>query len=410
MLKVIKECGYTGEIGLLRDYLSSHGKKNMSKMQQKIKEIPKEDCISLIKLQNSNNRKIRDKALTILNGNYLSFTKLRLKLVRPKTTLAKWVKKYNHGGITELIMVQSARPNSSKTIEIALKRKRIIEIVHQSPMDFNINRSSWNQQSIVDVYLKLYNTKISKSSVSEYLKKEGYTIRKVKRVLTSHDPYYREKIVKILTILQSLKAEEKFFFIDEMGPVRVKKYGGRMYTKKGEMHTFPQNQTSKGSIILSAAISASTNQISWVYSDSKDTYSMIELCEVLYNQYYNNKHIYITWDAASWHSSNMLIDWLDNFNRNRNQQNSGPIIEFVPLPSSCQSLNVIETIFSGMKRAVIHNSDYQSKDEMKIAISRHFNERNEYFKLNPKRVGKKIWEIDFFQDFTNIKSGDYREW
>ena len=47
---------------------------------------------------------------------------------------------------------------------------------------------------------------------------------------------------------------------------------------------------------------------------------------------------------------------------------------------------------------------------MKTAISRHFDERNEYFKDNPKRVGKKIWEVDFFQDYENIKSGNYREW
>ena len=63
-----------------------------------------------------------------------------------------------------------------------------------------------------------------------------------------------------------------------------------------------------------------------------------------------------------------------------------------------------------MKRSVIHNSDYQSETEMKLSISQHFRERNEYFKENPKRVGKKIWEIDFFQDRNTIKSGTYREW
>jgi len=63
-----------------------------------------------------------------------------------------------------------------------------------------------------------------------------------------------------------------------------------------------------------------------------------------------------------------------------------------------------------MKRAVIHHSDYQSEMEMKKAISRHFVERNIFFKENPKRAGKKIWEVDFFQDSNNLRSGTYREW
>jgi len=86
------------------------------------------------------------------------------------------------------------------------------------------------------------------------------------------------------------------------------------------------------------------------------------------------------------------------------------VFELVPLPHSAQFLNVIESVFSGMKRAVIHNSDYASEEEMKTAISRHFQERNEFFKNNPKRAGKRIWEIDFFDDYDNLRSGMYRQY
>ena len=101
---------------------------------------------------------------------------------------------------------------------------------------------------------------------------------------------------------------------------------------------------------------------------------------------------------------------LDSLNVWNAESGSGPNIEFVPLPSSAQFLDVIEAVFSGMKRAVIHNSDYQSEEEMKTAISAHFRERNEFYRHNPKRAGKKIWEIDFFQDHNHIRSGNYREW
>jgi hypothetical protein len=63
-----------------------------------------------------------------------------------------------------------------------------------------------------------------------------------------------------------------------------------------------------------------------------------------------------------------------------------------------------------MKRAVVDNSDYPSTTEMKQTISRHFVERNEHFQNNPSRVGKKIWDLDFFQDVEAFRAGDYREW
>ena len=100
----------------------------------------------------------------------------------------------------------------------------------------------------------------------------------------------------------------------------------------------------------------------------------------------------------------------NDFNEANRTAATGPIIQLVPLPVSAQFLNVIEGVFSAMTRAVIHNSDYQSADEMKSAISRHFAERNAYFTENPKRAGKKIWELDFFNDYDSLRSGNYREW
>jgi hypothetical protein len=61
------------------------------------------------------------------------------------------------------------------------------------------------------------------------------------------------------------------------------------------------------------------------------------------------------------------------------------------LPKSAQFLNVIESIFGGMARAVIHNSDDQSVEKAVTAIDRYFQERNEHFLNYPKKAGKKLW-------------------
>jgi hypothetical protein len=83
-----------------------------------------------------------------------------------------------------------------------------------------------------------------------------------------------------------------------------------------------------------------------------------------------------------------------------------------PLPVGAQFLNVIESVFSGMARAVIHNSDYQSVNECKQAIDRYFKERNEAYLRNPKRAGKKIWGSEriepIFNEANNCKDPDWR--
>jgi hypothetical protein len=229
-------------------------------------------------------------------------------------------------------------------------------------------------------------------------------------VLSSPDPEYREKVDLVLSTLRNLQPNELFFFIDELGPLRVKKYGGRGFVHEKDTPTVPQEQPTKGSVTMSGALNATTNQVSWLYSSAKDTQAMIDLIEILFNQHPFASRIYLTWDAASWHKSGLLVEWLDAFNVETSSSGFGPTIHLVPLPTSSQFLDVIEAVFSGMKKAVIHHSDYQSEDEMKTAISRHFVERNGFFRDNPKRAGNKIWEIDFFQDKESLNSGNYREW
>ena len=92
--------------------------------------------------------------------------------------------------------------------------------------------------------------------------------------------------------------------------------------------------------------------------------------------------------------------------------NNTPSVELAPLPSSAQFLNVIESVFSGMAKAIIHNSNYQSVDECKDAIDKYFAERNKAFIANPKRAGKKIWGEEVvkpvFKDSNTCKDPNYR--
>jgi hypothetical protein len=123
--------------------------------------------------------------------------------------------------------------------------------------------------------------------------------------------------------------------------------------------------------------------------------------------------IFFSWDGASWHASRKLYDKVQEVNAPEYRyKHNTPYVEPAPLPSSAQFLNVIESVFSGMAKAIIHNSNYQSVDECKLAINRYFFECNQAFLERPKRAGKKIWGQEVvkpvFKESNNCKDSHYR--
>src|SRR5260370_5795638 len=116
---------------------------------------------------------------------------------------------------------------------------------------------------------------------------------------------------------------------------------------------------------------------------------MIKMADLLRLKYQDCSKIYLSWDAASWHISKKLLAHVEQINAQ--SANSAPYIDLAPLPAGAQLLNVIESIFCGTSRAIIHNSDYPSFEVAKAAIDRYFEERDVHFAANPKRAAVKIW-------------------
>ena len=135
------------------------------------------------------------------------------------------------------------------------------------------------------------------------------------------------------------------------------------------------------------------------------------MADLLRAEYRTCRTIYLSWDAASWHISKKLFSHLDEINRQATQ-NGFLIVKTAPLPAGAQFLNVIESVFSGMAKGIIHNSDYPSADAAKDAIDRYFKERNDHFVQYPKRAGRKIWGQERvpseFSEANNCKDPLYR--
>jgi transposase len=381
-----------------------------SKIRAEVGDIS--DLDRLLKDIRTGGLRDRNKALAVLGHHRgVSFRSIARFLHLDMRAVSEYCSTYRLFGYQRL--VRGFYDRSRKADDERLQNT-LFAILHTPPKDYDINRTTWRQVDLKRI-LEQQGHKVCRTTIRAIVKEAGYAWKQARKVLTSPDPEYREKLAKIQSILSTLGPNERFFSIDEYGPFAVKMQGGRCLMPPGKVRTVPQRQKSKGCLILTAALELATNQVTHFYSEKKNTAEMIRLLDVLLVQYSGCDKIYLSWDAASWHASKSLYRQVEEVNSAEYRAlHKTPYVELAPLPASAQFLNVIESVFSGMAKAIIHNSDYESVEVCKAAIDRYFAERNEYFKANPRRAGRIIWGKEAtpsrFTASNNCKSPKYQYW
>jgi transposase/transposase-like protein len=347
--------------------------------------ISREDIGSLLTCICDQPLKYRNRAVAILSYHrHIRVGQVASFLGVSHSSVDNWIRTFTQRGCDLLL------PFASEYYKAKDKNYRdaVFQIIHAPPSAHGINRTTWRQKDIQSIMAKL-GLPISRHNIRKIIKDAGYCYRKAKKVLTSTDPNYKAKLKKITRTLQNLGPKERFFSIDEYGPFAIKIQGGRSLVPRGHARTVPQRQRSKGALIITGALELSTNQITHFYSPAKNTSEMVKLLHRLVDMYADQECIYFSWDAASWHASKALYTSVREINNIKGDER--PQVKLVPLPSCAQFLNVIESVFSGMARAIIHNSDFPSLEAAQKAIDKYFAERNEHFSKHPKRAGQKIW-------------------
>ena len=352
----------------------------------------------------------RNRAITILcYFRGISRNLISEYLLIPRPTIIRHLNQYGSGEIERLLR---KKRRANKKYQDPEYIRTFFKILHAPPSAYGFNRTNWRQNDIKKVMAQK-GFKICKGHIARIIKDAGYRYRKAKTVLTSNDPEYKEKVKVITDILSNLGLKEKFFSVDEYGPFAIKLQGGKSLVSPDQIKIVPQWQKSKGSIIITAALELSSNQVTHFYSENKNSEEMIKLLEILIQKYDQEDCIYFSWDAASWHASKKFKSKVQEINSKKYKfKTKYPLVKLAPLPTCSQFLNVIESVFSGMARAIIHNSDFLSVEECKNAIDRYFEERNRHFRENPKRAGKKIWGMErvkaVFDESNNCKDPMYR--
>ncbi|RYE38433.1 MAG: hypothetical protein EOP48_27110, partial [Sphingobacteriales bacterium] len=210
--------------------------------------IPEGDARLLNQWRRSNNHRNWQVATTLFAACNPSTTILMLmdKVDAQRKTITGWLANYREKGITGLELTPV--PRSEKITDmIKLRKENLVKLLHEPPKVYGVNRASWSIKALAEVYSQVHDEQVSFVQIKRCLVQLGYKYRQSRNMMTSPDMKYREKIDKLQTILQNLKPNEKFFSIDEYGPVSIRIKGGRVLKHKSEhADIVPEFQKNKG--------------------------------------------------------------------------------------------------------------------------------------------------------------------
>ena len=174
--------------------------------------------------------------IDLVQSSKISDRAILKNLAVARASYYRWVKKFREVGTLENCIRQ---PDYSIVTQREDYKELVFKILHSPPANFGFNRATWKANELQEAIAQ-QGVNIGRHSIRIIIKEAGYRWMKARKVLTSNDPEYRQKLADIQKILGSLTKREGFFSIDEYGPFAVKHRQGKKLIPPNATFTIPQ--------------------------------------------------------------------------------------------------------------------------------------------------------------------------
>lgn len=172
--------------------------------------------------------------------------------------------------------------------------------------------------------------------------------------------------------------------LDEFGPLELRPVGGATWSPKKKPDRNPATYTrSHGVRHMLACYDLESDKLYGSIQRRKRNHEVLAFLKTIRKRYPIKTRLYIVLDNFSPHLHHRVRKWA---RKNR--------VSLVFTPTNASWLNRIECHFGALRKFVLHNSDYQSHEELSDAIHRYIRWRN----ANAK--DKRILRIQKQYDFS----------
>jgi len=295
-------------------------------------------------------RKIRDAAtrtryqivLNLADGRSPTDTAAALAVSR--STIYRVAERFCTDGETGLI--DRREDNGDSKLDEAFL-SQLYTVVHGSPLDYQWIRPTWTREMLTITMSRLTKTKIHVDTMSRALQLIGARLGRPKPTVGC--PWSKSaktrRLNAIRKLVDTLPDDEVAVYEDEVDIHLNPKIGPDWMNRGQQKEVMTPGKNQKQ--YLAGAINAKTGQLTWVESDSKNTYLFLMMLWKLTQEYPDAKVIHVILDNYCIHSTKQVEISLAT--------EEGQRLHLVFLPPYCPDHNRIERLWRDLHADVTRN-------------------------------------------------------
>lgn len=261
-------------------------------------------------------------------------------LCAARSSVGRWINWFTDCGIEGLKSLPAGCPTRCPVQDIM----RVLPLLlKHSPQNFGWLRTRWSAELLVLQVNKIFNIKISISTVYRCLRKIGIVWRRAAPTLKCVDPHYEEKVATMQAALASNSLEHLVFYEDEVDIDLNPKMGADWCLKGQQKRVVTPGQNQKH--YLAGCLHAGTGKVHYVSGDKKNSDLFINMLNKLRATYRRAKTITLILDNYVIHKSRKVEQWLA----------ANPKFVLIFLPTYSPWLNKIELLWLSLHETVTRN-------------------------------------------------------
>jgi transposase len=207
-------------------------------------------------------------------------------------------------------------------------------------------------------------------------------LRRIKRKVLTNDPHRKAILARISWAIRQLPRGAEVLFMDEKGPITIKRYGGSVWTTAKQV-VLPKYQKTHGKFYLFGAYELFTGCMRWRYYDRSRSIEFIEFMREI-RRWYPHQYLLVVLDQDTTHPQKSIAS---------RQEMRRLKIHWMSLPKASPDDNPVETIFSLLQRDILLGSDAPDVRELKRRVSH-------YLWLHNRRKDRFV-HLAYLDDFHN---------
>lgn len=304
------------------------------------------------------------KCIILLNSGW-SCEDVSEALLVDKSTLFRWQKVYEEGGLTELVQTYHKGSVSMLTdLQLEALDQHLIENLYIEALD------------IVEYVKKTFKVEYTVTGMTKLLHRLKFSYKKPKIVPGKANT---EKQIEFVKEYEKLKASKKdkdpILFMDGVHPQHniIAGYG---WIKTGQEKEIKSN-SGRARVNINGAININDNDGAFVFGEAVNAQTTVELFDKLEKKYSDAENIYVICDNAKYYRSVLVTAFLISSK-----------VKIVFLPPYSPNLNLIERFWKFFKKETLYQVYYETFSEFEVACKSFF--RN--IKSNMKKTGNLLAE------------------